>query len=390
MCLRDTPRSDGPALSRRGDLPTDTWPGNAKTVKVPDFVRSEVSVNDDYRDAQAPLSGWNLTNCTGYALYVQVVGRLLLRCRQHEDLLCCDAQADSTYPTRVKRILAPVATILVAMVSIQSGAALAKQLFPVVGAAGASALRLVFAAAILLLVWKPFGGNRMDSVGPAVRRAVVLYGVSLGTMNLLFYFALERIPLGLAVAFEFCGPLGIALIRSRRTVDVLWVVCAVSGLAILVPKGNSARLDPVGVAFALGAGVCWALYIVFGQAAGAAMHGGMAVALGMSIAAVMVLPVGVIAAGRNLLSWEAARTAIAIAILSSALPYSLEMYALKRMPAQVFGVLMSIEPAIGALSGLVFLSERLSSLQWVGIGLIMMASTGSVLGRITEPAPELL
>jgi len=297
----------------------------------------------------------------------------------------------STYPTRVKRTLAPVATIVVAMISIQSGAALAKQLFPVVGAAGASALRLVFAAAILLLVWKPLGANRMHSISPAVRRAVVFYGVSLGTMNLLFYFALERIPLGLAVAFEFCGPLTIALIRSRRALDVVWVVCAVSGLALLLPLGNTARLDPVGVAFALGAGACWAFYIVFGQAAGAAMHGGTAVALGMSIAAVIVVPVGVFTAGHSLLSWEAARTALVIAILSSALPYSLEMYALKRMPAQVFGVLMSIEPAIGALSGLVFLSEKLSALQCVGIGFIMVASTGSALvGRIADPAAELL
>jgi inner membrane transporter RhtA len=299
--------------------------------------------------------------------------------------------ADSTYPTRVKRTLAPIATILVAMVSIQSGAALAKQLFPVVGAAGASALRLVFAAAILLLVWKPFGRNRRHSISPAVRRAVVFYGVSLGTMNLLFYFALERIPLGLAVAFEFCGPLTIALIRSRRALDVLWVICAVSGLALLLPLGNTARLDPVGVTFALGAGVCWALYIVFGQAAGAAMHGGTAVALGMLIAAIIVVPVGVITAGRSLLSWEVARTAIAIAILSSALPYSLEMYALKRMQAQVYGVLISIEPAIVALSVLFFLSEKLSSLPCVGIGFIMVASTGSSLvGRITDPAPELL
>jgi len=306
-------------------------------------------------------------------------------------LLHVDAPADTTYPTRVKRTLAPVATILVAMVSIQTGAALAKQLFPLVGAAGASALRLVFAAAILLLVWKPFGKNRMDSVSPAVRRAVVFYGVSLGTMNLLFYFALERIPLGLAVAFEFCGPLTIALLRSRRALDVLWVVCAVSGLALLLPLGNTARLDPIGVAFALAAGVCWALYIVFGQAAGAAMHGGTAVALGMSIAAVIVVPVGVISAGRSLLSWDAVRAAIGIAVLSSALPYSLEMYALKRMPAQVFGVLMSIEPAIGALSGLVFLSEKLSSLQCVGIAFIMVASTGSTLiGRVADPAPELL
>ena len=306
-------------------------------------------------------------------------------------LLHVDAPADTTYPTRVKRTLAPVATIIIAMVSIQTGAALAKQLFPLVGAAGSSALRLVFAAAILLLVWKPFGKNRMDSVSPAVRRAVVFYGVSLGTMNLLFYFALERIPLGLAVAFEFCGPLTIALLRSRRALDVLWVVCAVSGLALLLPLGNTARLDPIGVAFALAAGVCWALYIVFGQAAGAAMHGGTAVALGMSIAAVIVVPVGVISAGRSLLSWDAVRAAIGIAVLSSALPYSLEMYALKRMPAQVFGVLMSIEPAIGALSGLVFLSEKLSSLQCVGIAFIMVASTGSTLiGRVADPAPELL
>ena len=291
----------------------------------------------------------------------------------------------------MKETLASLATILVAMISVQSGAALAKQLFPLVGAAGASALRLFFASGILLLVWRPFGRNRTNSISRAERRAVVLYGASLGSMNLLFYFALERIPLGLAVAFEFCGPLTIALIRSRRSLDVLWVACAVSGLALLLPIENTARLDPLGVAFALGAGVCWALYIVAGQAAGAAMHGGVAVALGMAIAAIVVLPIGVISAGRRLLSWEAARAGIGIAILSSALPYSLEMYALKRIPAQVFGVLMSIEPAIGAISGLMFLQEKLISLQWMGIGLIMAASIGSTLiGRKTQPAPELL
>jgi inner membrane transporter RhtA len=290
----------------------------------------------------------------------------------------------------VKRIVAPVAMILIAMVSIQSGAALAKNLFPVVGTAGASAMRLIFAAMILLLVWRPFAKARTDSV-PAERRALLLYGASLGTMNLLFYVALERVPLGLAVAFEFCGPLAVALLRSRRALDFLWVVCAVSGLALLLPIGTPARLDPIGVAFALGAGVCWALYIVFGQSVGATMHGGVAVALGMSIAAAVALPVGIISAGRNLLSWEAARTAVAVAILSSALPYSLEMYALKRIPAHTFGVLMSIEPAIGALSGLIFLSEQLASLQWTGIGLIMLASIGCTLtGRETEPASELL
>lgn len=288
----------------------------------------------------------------------------------------------------MKRTLAPVSAILIAMVSIQSGASLAKGLFPIVGAAGASALRLVFAAAILLLVWRPWS----HPVRPAERRAVLLYGVSLGSMNLLFYMALKHIPLGLAVAFEFCGPLAIALFQSRRAVDFLWVACAVLGLALLLPiNQESGSLDFLGVAYALGAGVCWAFYIIFGQAAGAAMHGGRAVALGMLIAAFVVLPVGLVSAGRDLLSMEAARTALAVAILSSALPYSLEMYALKQLPAHTFGVLMSIEPAIAALSGFVFLSEKLRSLQWMAIGLIMLASIGCTLSTTKANAtPELV
>lgn len=211
-------------------------------------------------------------------------------------------------------------------------------------------------------------------------------------MNLLFYMALEHIPLGLAVAFEFCGPLAIALLKSRRPIDFLWVACAVSGLALLLPIGQeSGSFDRIGVAYALGAGICWALYIVFGQAAGAAMHGGKAVALGMLVAAILVLPVGAVSAGRHLFSMEVVRTVLAVAILSSALPYSLEMYALKQIPAHTFGVLMSIEPAIGALSGLVFLKEQLSSLQWIAIGLIMAASIGSILSAgKSEPAPELI
>jgi inner membrane transporter RhtA len=288
----------------------------------------------------------------------------------------------------VKRTLAPVAAILIAMISIQCGAALAKHLFPIVGAAGASALRLVFATAILLLVWRPWS----HPSGPAERRALLLYGVSLGTMNLFFYMALDHIPLGLAVAFEFCGPLTVALLESRRAVDFLWIAFAVAGLALLLPIGaQSGSLSGLGVAYALGAGVCWGLYIVFGQAAGAAMHGGRAVALGMLIAAIVVLPVGVVSSGRHLLSAEAARTAMGVAILSSALPYSLEMYAMKQIPTHTFGVLMSVEPAIGALSGLVFLNEKLVSLQWMAIGLIMAASIGCTLSaRRPQRASELI
>lgn len=269
--------------------------------------------------------------------------------------------------------------IMLAILSIQSGATLAKQTFPLVGAAGASALRLVFATAILMAVWRPFSGNRWAMLGRAEKRAIVLYGAAMAGMNLMFYLSLERIPLGLAVAFEFCGPLTVALVRSRRLLDVAWVVCAVLGLGLLLPVVSSVQLDPVGVALALGAGVCWALYMIFGQRAGAAMHGGSAVALGMAVAAVLVLPVGVISAGTKLLSWDIVGVSVGIAILSSALPYSLEMYALKRLPVQVFGVLMSIEPAVAALMGTVFLSERLSAAQWTGIGLVMVASVGSSL-----------
>ncbi len=283
----------------------------------------------------------------------------------------------------MKRTLGPITAILVAMVSIQGGAALAKQLFPLVGPAGATTLRLIFAAAILLLVWRPFGKNWTDPVGRE-RRNLLLYGASLGAMNLLFYFSLERIPLGIAVAFEFCGPLALALVRSRRALDFLWVACAVAGLVLLLPIAAPERLDPLGVALALGAGFCWAFYIVFGQLTGSAMHGGVAVALGMSVAAILVLPAGVVLSGRSLLSWNAAGTAMAVAILSSALPYSLEMYALKRLRTHTFGVLMSVEPAMGALSGLVFLSEDLRILQWTGIGLIMVASIGCThIGRNT-------
>lgn len=277
----------------------------------------------------------------------------------------------------MKPKLAPVALILLAILSIQSGATLAKQTFPLVGAAGSSALRLVFATAILMAVWKPFGRNRSFALRTEEKRAILLYGASMAGMNLMFYLSLERIPLGLAVAFEFSGPLTVALVRSRRVLDVAWVVCAVLGLGLLLPVVSSVDLDPIGVALALGAGVCWALYMIWGQRAGAAMHGGAAVALGMAVAAALVFPIGVMAAGSRMFSWDVLGPSIGVAILSSALPYSLEMYALKRLPVQVFGVLMSIEPAVAALMGTLFLREQLAAVQWAGIGLVMVASVGS-------------
>jgi len=274
--------------------------------------------------------------------------------------------------------------LIVAMASFQVGAALAKTLLPVVGASGAAALRLAFATVMLMGVWRPW---RMRP-SAAEARTIVLYGLALGLMNLMFYAALRTVPLGIAVALEFTGPLALAMMASRRRSDFLWIALAALGVYELLPFGQgSGALDPKGIAFALGAGVCWALYILFGQKAGAA-HGGVTTALGMLVGAIVVVPIGVMHAGDKLLSISIWPTALIVAFLSSALPYSLEMFALTRLPTRTFGVLMSGDPALGALSGLCFLGERLSLVQWAAILSIMIASGGSA--ATSRPRPNSL
>ena len=279
-------------------------------------------------------------------------------------------------------LLLPVSLLLVAMFSIQAGASLAKSLFPVVGALGATSLRLGFGTLLLWLVLRPW---RMPW-RTLPWKMLLGYGVSLGVMNSLFYLALQTVPLGIAVALEFTGPLGLALLASRRLRDVGWVALAVAGLLLLVPwSSQAAALDPVGVAYALGAGVCWALYIVFGQKAGAD-HGAQTVALGATIAAVVAVPWGVIESGMALLAPALLPVGLAVALLSMALPYSLEMFALTRLPVRSFGMLMSLEPAIGALCGFVFLHEHLGVLQWLAIAAVIIASAGATLGARQPPA----
>ncbi len=268
----------------------------------------------------------------------------------------------------------PVALLLVAMVSIQSGASLAKSLFPMVGATGATSLRLGLATVLLAVVFRPWRMRVERHQWPSL----LLYGVSLGLMNLMFYKALETVPLGIAIALEFTGPLAVALFGSRHLRDVAWVALAVAGLVLLVPESGARTLDPVGAAHALGAGVCWALYIVFGQKAGSE-HGPQTVALGTFIAAVVAVPFGIAHAGAALLSPALLPIALGVALLSTALPYSLEMVALTKMPTRTFGMLMSLEPAIGALCGLLFLHERLSVLQWLAIAAIIAASAGAAM-----------
>ena len=278
----------------------------------------------------------------------------------------------------------PVAMLMVAMVFFQVGAAMAKGLFPVAGAAGTAALRLSFAALMLLAVWRPW--RLRISLREA--RTIIAYGVSLGAMNLFFYLSLRSIPLGLAVALEFTGPLALAMAASRRPIDFAWISVAALGLCALLPLGwSGATLAPWGVACGLAAGVCWALYIYFGRKAGAA-HGGQTTALGMAVGAAVILPVGIASAGAAMFTVAIIPTAIAVALLSSALPYSLEMYAMPRLPTRTVGVLMSLDPVLGALSGLCFLGERLSATQWLAIFSIMAASAGSA--ATSRAAPRFL
>lgn len=276
-------------------------------------------------------------------------------------------------PFKPHSVVLPVAVLIVAMFCFQIGAALAKQLFPIVGALGTTALRLGLASLMLLAVWRPW------RVRPNAReaRTIVMYGLAMGWMNLFFYLSLNRIPLGIAVALEFTGPLAVAIATSRRAIDFAWIALAAAGLIVLLPWGRESKpLDPAGIAYALAAGVCWALYIVFGQKAGNA-HGGQTAALGTLAAAIVIMPIGIAQSGTALLSPALLPTACAMALLSSALPYSLEMYALTRLPTRTFGVLMSANPALGALSGLIFLGETLSIVQWAAIASIMFASAGS-------------
>jgi inner membrane transporter RhtA len=277
--------------------------------------------------------------------------------------------------TALRAVLVPLAALLVAMVSVQTGAALVKGLFPRVGVAGATTLRLALASVMLLAVWRPW--RRLPKARET--RSLLIYGVAMGVMNLCFYSALARIPLGIAVALEFSGPLAVAMAASHRAVDFAWVGLAALGLVALLPLGLAHEpLSPAGIAFALAAGACWALYIVFGQKAGS-LHGGMTAALGTVIGALVITPFGLVQAGAALLDPRILPAACGVALLSSALPYSLEMFALTRLPTRTFGVLMSGEPALGALSGWCFLDERLSLVQWAAVASIMLASAGSAI-----------
>ena len=286
--------------------------------------------------------------------------------------------------SRTSSVWLPVAVILIAILSIQSGASLAKSLFPLVGAPGVTALRIVLGTAILVVIFKPWRLRFKKEQ----RLPLLFYGLSLGAMNYLFYLSIQTIPLGIAVALEFTGPLAVALFSSRRPVDFIWVVLAVLGLWFLLPLGqNVSEIDLTGAALALGAGACWAIYILTGQRAGEE-HGPATVALGSLIAAIVFVPIGMAQATESIWQWSVMPIGLAVAILSTALPYSLEMIALTRLPTRIFGTLMSMEPALAAISGMVFLGETLTLTQTLALCSIIAASMGSTLTMRSEPKVE--
>ena len=273
-------------------------------------------------------------------------------------------------------ILLPSLAVLGGQISVNLGAAVAKNLFPVIGVEGITAFRVGFSALFLLAVFRPwrFSLTRKDVLN------LLVYGSVLGLMNLLIYRAFALIPIGIAVAIEVTGPLAVAMLSSRRPRDLLAVSCAVFGLYLLLPlRGNPGSLNPVGVAYALGAATCWALYIIFGKRA-SSLQGGQAVAWGMTVAAMLTVPIGAAYAGTALLSSSLALMGLAIAMLSSALPYTLEIFALRRLPQGVFGMFSSAAPAVSALAAMAVLGEHLSSIQWLAIACIVLASAMAALG----------
>lgn len=276
-----------------------------------------------------------------------------------------------------------ILAVLLAIFSLQIGASLAKELFPVLGPLGATSLRILFAALILFVVFRPW----KKPLNKAQRKQVFIFGACIGIMNLCFYKALQYIPQGLVVAIEFTGPLVLSCILSKKKSDFLWILLAALGLLMILPlKETEAALSFIGIFYSLAAGFFWALYIYLGKKVGTNQGTG-SIAWAMGAATVVTLPVGYYEQGAALFSWNVIPLGIAVALLSSVIPYSLELFALKKIPAKTFGILLSLEPAVAVLSGFLFLAEKITSIQLVAILFISLASLGSTLSVRAKEVP---
>ncbi|MGN6202327.1 MAG: EamA family transporter [Solirubrobacterales bacterium] len=268
------------------------------------------------------------------------------------------------------------------IVSVQCGSALATGLFDSVGTAGAVFLRATFGAIALLI----FTRGAPLRVREWPHRDVWLLSISVAAVNLFFYAALDRLPLGITVTLEFVGPLGVAVLGSRRPRDVVWVVLAAAGI-VLLSDGGGGGIDGIGVALALIAGFFWGAYIVLSDRVGALAPGPGGATMAAALSAVMVAPLGIAQGGSDLLAASTLLTGAAVGVLSTAIPYAAEMEALRRLPRAVFGVLMSLEPAVAAAIGFIALSQDLEALEIVAIGLVVVASAGALRSAAT-PAPH--
>jgi inner membrane transporter RhtA len=269
------------------------------------------------------------------------------------------------------RRVPPPLLVLGAAGTVQCSAAIAVKLFDRLGPSGTVLLRVAFGAVLLVVLWRP----RVRGVGRRDLAMAVVFGLTLAGLNLTFYEAIDRIPLGIAVTIEFAGPLAVAVAGSRRWIHAVWVVLAAAGILLLARGGGHA--DPTGVAFALAAATLWAAYIVLSQRVGRVFPRGDGLALALVVGGLALLPVGVAGAGSDLLAPGPLAAGVALGLLGSAIPYSLELEALRRMPARVFGILLSLDPVIAALSGFLLLGQDLRGRELGGIALVVAASVGA-------------
>jgi inner membrane transporter RhtA len=290
------------------------------------------------------------------------------------------ADTQATHRGLLARTPSP-ALVIGGIASVQFGSATAHTLFHRIGPGGAVALRLLSACLVLLIIWRP--RPRRHTVKQL--RLAAAFGLILALMNLSFYEAIARIPLGVGVTFEFIGPLAVAVVGSRQARDLAWVGLAALGILALA-HGSTHGLDTLGVILALLAGAAWAAYILVNARLGQAFHDGSGLALAMCVAAVVVLPVGIAQGGSHLLQPHDLLLGAAVGMLSSTIPYSFELEALRRIATNVFGVLMSLEPAMAALAGFLVLGQNLTARELAGIGLVVVASVGAS-RRAAAPAP---
>lgn len=276
----------------------------------------------------------------------------------------------------------PLLAVLCSIISLCVGTSFGKSLFPIIGPSGTAAVRVIFAAFVLVPIFQPW----KQPISLKSMKVVALYGLVLAVMNSIFYESIHRLPLGIAIAIEFTGPLTVAIASSHRLIDFVWIALAAVGLGLLLPLAPGAvALDPLGILFAFSAAVLWAMYIILGKKM-ADLPSGQATALGVLCAALVLMPVGIVKAGPHLLEPQILIGGFCLCLGSSAIPYTLEMWAMKKLPKNTFSILLSMEPAVGALSGMVVLHESLTIMQWVAVCSVMVASIGTTLTARPSPA----